>query len=133
MTTMLPQFLELSRHLTGVETLDEGLGAELLARVTSGPLGASLTGLLVEFQAIRAAGGDIAEGITRRIMGVEALAALAQQITLLWYTSAFEAAGGWQFGTPRQYFGALMWPIIGAHPPALSGGYFGYWKYPPEL
>jgi hypothetical protein len=133
MATVLPQFLELSRHLTGVEPLDEDLGAELLARVTGGPLGATLPGLLAEFEAVRAGGGDIVDGISRRIMGVEALAALAQQITLLWYTSAFEAGGGWQFGTPRQYFGALMWPIIGAHPPALSGGYFGYWKYPPEL
>jgi len=26
--------------------------------------------------------------------------------------------------TAETYFGALLWPVIGAHPPGLSGGYF---------
>lgn len=30
------------------------------------------------------------------------------------------------------YFEAAVWRVIQAHPPALSGGYFGYWHYPPE-
>jgi hypothetical protein len=37
-----------------------------------------------------------------------------------------------QFGSPEQYFRGMMWSVIRAHPPALSGGYFGYWRYPPE-
>ena len=32
----------------------------------------------------------------------------------------------------RDYFEAVLWPVIQAHPRALSGGYFGHWHYPPE-
>ncbi|MFN0007223.1 MAG: hypothetical protein ACKVXR_04885 [Planctomycetota bacterium] len=132
MTAPLHDFLCLSRHLAGVDALDEELAAELMDRVIQEPAGIGLPRLLAEFRAIESVGGDVSAGIANRIMGSTELAPLAQQITLLWYTSGFEAGGQWRFGTPRQYFGALMWPIIGAHPPALSGGYFGYWKYPPE-
>jgi hypothetical protein len=34
--------------------------------------------------------------------------------------------------TAETYFGALLWPVIGAHPPGLSGGYFGHWRYLPD-
>jgi hypothetical protein len=34
--------------------------------------------------------------------------------------------------TAEDHFQALMWRVIQAHPPALSGGYFGHWHYPPE-
>jgi hypothetical protein len=34
--------------------------------------------------------------------------------------------------SPATYFGALLWPVIGAHPPGLSGGYFGHWRYLPD-
>lgn len=30
------------------------------------------------------------------------------------------------------YFEAAVWRVIQAHPPALTGGYFGHWHYPPE-
>lgn len=32
----------------------------------------------------------------------------------------------------EDYFESLIWRAALAHPPALSGGYFGYWRYPPE-
>lgn len=129
----LQTFHMLSRELTGVGELDEAMGAELFSRLASAPVGAALPSLLDEFRAILAGGGDVQTEIGRRIIANETLAPVAQQIILLWYTSAFLIENKWQFGTPRQYFSSLMWPIIGAHPPALSGGYFGYWKYPPEL
>ena len=34
--------------------------------------------------------------------------------------------------TEEEYYSALLWRAIRAHPPALSGGYYGYWKYEPE-
>ena len=34
--------------------------------------------------------------------------------------------------TAEDHFEALMWRVLQAHPPALSGGYFGHWHYPPE-
>ena len=37
-----------------------------------------------------------------------------------------------RYGTPEEYFSGLAWKIIGAHPPGLSGGYFGHWRYRPD-
>jgi hypothetical protein len=34
--------------------------------------------------------------------------------------------------TPENHFESLMWRAALAHPPALSGGYFGHWSYPPD-
>lgn len=34
--------------------------------------------------------------------------------------------------TPANHFESLMWRAALAHPPALSGGYFGHWSYPPD-
>ena len=35
-------------------------------------------------------------------------------------------------GTQEEYYGGLIWKAIRAHPLALSGGYYGHWKYEPE-
>lgn len=32
----------------------------------------------------------------------------------------------------EDYFESVLWRAIYAHPPALTGGYFGHWHYPPE-
>jgi len=34
--------------------------------------------------------------------------------------------------TPENHYESLMWRAALAHPPALSGGYFGHWSYPPD-
>ncbi|MBJ6146284.1 hypothetical protein [Hymenobacter sp. BT559] len=68
---------------------------------------------------------------------------LARGLTYLWYTgdllqwtklahdelrpeSLLTAA------TPPDFYAGLMWQAISAHPPALSGGYYGHWHYQPE-
>lgn len=33
---------------------------------------------------------------------------------------------------PDDFFESVLWRVIQAHPPGLSGGYFGHWHYPPE-
>ena len=43
------------------------------------------------------------------------------------------AAGDWEMVSADQYYRALVWDAIGAHPPTLSNGYYGHWKYPPEM
>lgn len=40
--------------------------------------------------------------------------------------------GGLPDDTPENHFESLMWRAALAHPPALSGGYFGHWAYPPD-
>jgi len=37
-----------------------------------------------------------------------------------------------KINSEADYFESVIWRAIHAHPPALTGGYFGHWKYPPE-
>jgi hypothetical protein len=43
-----------------------------------------------------------------------------------------EAKKHYRTEDPTDYFEAVLWRVIQAHPPALSGAYFGHWHYPPE-
>lgn len=152
---MLEDFLALSSVLINERNLDKGLAQQYLDRllkapVKGEPMASRLEALLGAFREIRDAGGDLEEGVRQRIINDAALSPIARQIIFLWYTSAFlvrsekpdnvanletgrpESSTTLQFGSPEQYFCGLMWSVIRAHPPALSGGYFGYWKYPPE-
>lgn len=152
---MLEDFIALSAVLIGEPNLDAGLAQRYLDRLLAAPVaGDSMSNrvqvLLDTFREIRDGGGDLEEGVRQRIVNSDALAPVARQIIFLWYTSAFlvrsvtpdaavnletgrpDAGTTLQFGSPEQYFRGLMWSVIRAHPPALSGGYFGYWRYPPE-
>jgi hypothetical protein len=66
-----------------------------------------------------------------QIMSDPALRGLAKAIIVLWYTADLvdDTTSG---PTEEQYFAALVWPVARAHPPGLSGGYFGHWTYPPD-
>lgn len=58
---------------------------------------------------------------------------VCQEIIAIWYNASIINNGvtTWQ-APPEYYFDALIWKAIEAHPPAVSGGYFGYWRYAPE-
>ena len=128
---VLQGFVELSRCLTGVDVAAD-LAAEYLSRVRAEAFGGKIDALVALFQRLKATPADLDAAVRAQIVGSAEYGALANQLTLLWYTSAFSDSDKWKFGTPDQHFQALIWPVIGAHPLALSGGYFGYWKYPPE-
>lgn len=127
----LGAFVELSSCLTGTDVAAD-LAADYLARARAEPFGANLDALLAVFRQLKKTSADLDAAVRSQIVDTVEFGTLASQLTLLWYTSAFADADKWKFGTPDQHFRALIWPTIGAHPPALSGGYFGYWKYPPE-
>jgi hypothetical protein len=135
---MLNDFIALSCALTGTRELDRGVAAQYLERISNDKEGGKLGALLRVFGEIQAAGGDVDEAIRRRIMNDAEIGPLAQQIIVLWYTSALhsqDAKGNHLFDfpeDPNQYFSGLVWAAIRAHPLGLSGGYFGHWKYPPE-
>lgn len=152
---MLDDFLALSSFLINEPNLDRGLAAQYLERLLEAPVEGDqmdhrIETLLSTFREIRAKGGDIEEGIQKRILEDDAISPIARQIIFVWYTSALligskkpegavnleigrpDGSTTLQFGSPEQYFRGLLWSVIHAHPPALSGGYFGYWKYPPE-
>ncbi|MGB8194012.1 MAG: sugar dehydrogenase complex small subunit [Chitinophagaceae bacterium] len=67
--------------------------------------------------------------------------ACCKAIVFLWYAAeliSFESAHTNDLDKKRlnaseeEYYSGLIWRAIRAHPLALSGGYYGYWKYEPE-
>jgi hypothetical protein len=135
---MLEDFIALSGVLTGNKELDRTIAQQYLLKISADVHGHKLGDLLRTFREIKAAGGDVVKGISQRIMNDETLGPLAQQIIVLWYTSALHRKDNkgndvWDFSNdPNEYFSGLIWSVIHAHPLGLSGGYFGHWKYPPE-
>jgi hypothetical protein len=140
----LATFGHLSRVLTGERFLAEDLVARHLARLRGDADAAPMLARLLDSFARRAAESDFDEEAFRQEVTPDAeLGPLVRRIVVLWITGALpkvdwattpklEQALDYQEGDPRPFFGALMWPAMGAHPPGLSGGYFGYWRYPPE-
>jgi hypothetical protein len=137
---MVDEFMALSRVLTGVENLDVKLGREYLDRLNGGPLQPQLRAVLDKFHGLKK-GDTLFQQVKDKIVAAEDLRGVVCQIILLWYTSLVQdnldlknppTSPSFSYGTQEEYFGALVWRIIGAHPPGLSGGYFGHWRYPPE-
>lgn len=64
------------------------------------------------------------------VVGDPDLAPHARALLLFLYTGF--AADGQPGNAPENHFESLMWRAALAHPPALSGGYFGHWAYPPD-
>lgn len=126
-------FLHLSRVLTAHE-LDEEL-AKLYLERTRQAFGTQVADLLDRFKSLLSAGRDPIRAVREDILPDPVLGPVAQTILLLWYIGGIQAPGGgdWQMQSADQYYRALVWAAIGAHPPTLSNGYFGHWKYPPEM
>jgi hypothetical protein len=132
--------MALSRVLTGVEDLDVTLGRQYLDRLVSSPLQLQLSAMLERFREFKK-DEKLVEQVKAKIVEVDSLRATVCQIILLWYTSTVQDNLGidppapslsFRYGTPEEYFSGLVWKIIGAHPPGLSGGYFGHWRYRPD-
>jgi len=67
--------------------------------------------------------------------------ACCKAIVFLWYAAeliSFASAKTTDLDKNRinaeaeEYYSGLIWRAIRAHPLALSGGYYGHWKYEPE-
>ena len=130
----LSPFLELSRVLTGQRTLDPSLAAAYRKRALE-HLGTKLAALLNRFIALKTSGRDLIEAVRTEILLDVDLGPSARLILKLWYTGGIKPTpdGDWEMQSAEQYYRALVWDAIGAHPPTLSNGYFGHWKYPAEL
>ncbi len=134
-TSMLEDFLALSRILTGVENVDAELGGDYLDRLMSSPFNPFLRQIVQRFRGLK---GDatISEQVMKEILGEDVLRPTICQIILLWYTSAMwdnlSTPIALRYGTQEEYFSGLVWTIVGAHAPGLSGGYFGHWRYRPD-
>src|SRR5260370_5039728 len=138
-SSVLDDFISISRILTGVDNLSSELGCQYLDRMNSSPFNPFLSQILKRFQGLRDK-PDVVEQVKKQIVADDSLRPTVCQIILLWYTSTVQdnlgtnppVAPVMRFGTQEEYFSGLAWTIIGAHPPGLSGGYFGHWRYRPD-
>jgi hypothetical protein len=121
------KFWRLSMVLTGHPELARTLSDEYFD-IVAGRVGtAAIEGLL---EAADGGQKDLTELITGHDHGP-----IAQTVIRLWFTGIFVPPDGtspMSVQKPEHHFEALLWSDIGAHPPGLSGGYFGYWAYPAE-
>lgn len=132
---MLETFLSLSRVLTGIENLEPELGRQYLDRLMSTPFEPLLRQVLERFSKLKR-NATLVDQVRQKILRNDTLRPTACQIILLWYTSAMqdnpETPAVVRYGTQEEYFSGLVWQVIGAHVPGLSGGYFGHWRYRPD-
>jgi Membrane bound FAD containing D-sorbitol dehydrogenase len=128
----LEDFLDLSTVLTGVSPLSRSLAEEYLERLKQVPEFAELPKLTKIFKEQYQSANSPDRSIHRQIVEQDDLRGLIKVIILLWYTGEVYSTVGQEGGHPEHYFQGLLWSVVHAHPPGLSGGYFGYWAYPPE-
>jgi hypothetical protein len=133
-------FLKLSAALTGFDDLDPKLGS-LYYKELMKVAGPQVTALLQTFStkvlghpasAAHTASAAPEDLIRENIWNVLDFQTLSQAIINLWYTATLKLGSVTWVAPPEAYFDTLLWRAIEAHPPAVSGGYFGYWRYPPE-
>lgn len=129
----IDEFLQLSRVLTA-QDLDVHLAEAYLERATKAS-GEDLDTLLGLFQTRMKAGDDPVKVVKDTLLPHPTLGPVTKMIVLLWYTGGIQnpASGDWEMTSADHYYRALVWKAIGAHAPTLSNGYFGHWKYPPEM
>jgi hypothetical protein len=86
------------------------------------------------FGELKDQGGEITRAVRDGLVNDSALGPLVRKIILLWYAGLIDTGQGPPaLGSQDDYFEALMWSAVGAHPPGLSDGYFGHWRYPPDV
>jgi hypothetical protein len=125
-------FLELSQILTGFEILNPKI-AELYYRHLHEINGDALDKLLEVFDStVKNHTGDPEALVGKFIWSDPTYKTVCQSIILAWYNSVITDPNKPWIAPPEIYYEALLWKAIEAHPPALSGGYFGYWRYAPE-
>ncbi|MCF4130038.1 sugar dehydrogenase complex small subunit [Methylobacterium sp. SyP6R] len=130
----MPEFLTISRLVTGVDDLDAALAETYLALMTSA---AEAAGELAALRSVAAAAVTAEEpevALKAALAGDRAAAAAARRLAYLWYAGRLPPEGKVEapFPSAEAYFGGLLWRVVGAHPPGLSGGYTGHWRYAPD-
>jgi hypothetical protein len=127
-----PTFLHLSQALTAENFLPADLVDAYFKRMQDN-LGSQFAALLARFEFLIKTGRNPVDIVRDDILPDTNLGPTAKTILLLWYTGGIKnAAGDWEMQSSDQYYRALVWEAIGAHPPTLSNAYYGHWKYPAE-
>ena len=139
--SLLASFIALSEALTGVAPLDRYLASDYLKRFATHPqLTSRLPLLIAAFREISPDGKPPTdEALKKRFLQDESLKFAAAQLIYLWYVSAFGMYAPedpkkqitWIYDEVDQYEKALLWPVIHAHAPMMSGGPEGHWRHIP--
>ena len=128
---MFDPFARLSLALSGLASLDPAATARHLATLQAAPEGAGLAAALQHFEGLLAEGRDPDAAVSAILAGDAAEAAAVKAATLLWFIGRTSPAAAQ--GVEEDYFGALMWEAVGAHPPGASDAYYGHWRFPPDV
>lgn len=126
----LGAFLAASRLLTGEDRLDRDLAGAYLASLSEAS--SETLAKLLAAAARASAASDPAEAMKTELAADPEAAAGAKSMIYLWFSGALRFPDGPRFVSEQAYFGGLIWRCVGAHPPALSGGYLGHWRYLPD-
>lgn len=133
----LQEFHDLSRFLTGFDSLPNTECESYRQRLLADPLYQQHLQPIIDLN--KTHGPDTLTKLSPPQL------ACCRGIVFLWYTSElipfnntnqpdFRKArtSDTKTGSETEYYNSLLWKVIRAHPPGLSGGYYGHWKYEPE-
>jgi hypothetical protein len=127
-------FGELSSVLTGEAAVAVPTAERHLKTLREAVGAGQIDAVLRRFGELKDQGGDIVEAVRKGLVNDASLGLLVRKIILLWYTGSIDTGQGPPtLGSQDDYFEALMWSAVGAHPPGLSDGYFGHWRYPADV
>jgi len=133
MSASLASFAKLCAVLVGRKNVPDDLAQVYFHRARI-ELKDQLDAVLGRFDDLVRAGRDPVLAVRSDLLPDAKFGATVKVILLLWYIGGIQnATGDWVMGSADQYYRALVWEDIGAHPPTLSNGYYGHWKYPPEI
>ncbi len=125
------RFVALSNILTGEKVAQRSAMRHLATLCAI--LGAdAVQAVLRRFQELEGS-GDLTRRVAEELVTDAELGPTVKAMILLWFTGVLLGPNGVAAAvTQEDYFDALMWDAVGAHAPALSNGYFGHWRYPPD-
>lgn len=128
-------FLEMSRFVTGYSDIGGELEQVYAAIMSSRPDWASELGSLAIAVDEAKANADPEAALIATMEQQPEVGHAARRLAHLWYAGRLSAENGVEaaFVSEEAYFGGLIWRAARAHPPGLSGGYFGHWRYAPDV
>lgn len=137
MTLQYSTFWALSQALMGDPQLDERLCEAVMTGLSEGRE-PSIEKVLIRW-AEAPVGVDPTLWIAQRLWSDSDLRRVCQDIILTWSFGQFFRDGKAQLSSrieadmrATMWFSGSFWRLAKAHPPGLSGGYFGHWSYPGE-
>lgn len=126
-------FCELSTVLTGEAGVSPVIAERHLKTLRASDHAEHIDAMLRRFAELILGGGDPVRLIEDHLINDGRFGPSVKAVLLLWYTGSIGTGSSVSPGSQEDYFDALMWSVIGAHPPGLSDGYYGHWRYPPDV